>query len=65
MKMVTKQLSQSRYTLNNSFFFFFLATPWNSQTRGQIPATLVTYATAAAMLDPLTYYARLGIKSES
>ena len=39
-----------------SFFFFFLGPHthgiWKFQARGGIQATAVTYATAAAMLDP-------------
>ena len=35
---------------------------WSSQARDQIQATVLTYITAAAALDPFTYCARPGIE---
>ena len=49
--------------------FIFLFWPpcgtWSSQVKHQIQATVATYATAAATLDPLTHYARQEIKRVS
>ena len=47
------------------YLFIFMATPMayeSSQVRDWIWATAVTYATAAAMPDPLTYCTRPGIE---
>ena len=49
------------------FCFFLMAVPMaygSSQTRGWIWASAMTYAATAAMLDPLTYCAQLGIELE-
>ena len=51
------------FPLNNFFFFWPLCGIWSSQARDQIKATVLTYASAVAMLDPLTHCA--GIKHVS
>ena len=52
-----------------AYTYIFLFWPpcgiWNSQARDQIQHTVVTYATAAAMPDPLTHCARPGIEPTS
>ena len=48
-------------------FFSFLAVPQHMKLKCQVsdPATVATYTTAVATLDPLTHYVGPGIKSAS
>ena len=47
------------------FFFWFPHGTCSFQARGKIRALVVTYATTAATLDPLTHCTGLGIKPPS
>ena len=63
---VTGSMVNTTNGLKNSFFFFWPPHGiWTSWTRGQIRAAIATYATAVAMLDPLTFCVRLGIEPAS
>ena len=50
--------------IKSIFFFFHFWLPhgiWSSWARDQIWATVTTYATALATIDPLTHYAKQGL----
>jgi len=68
-RYTTEQFDRCVYTMKWSPHFFFLFGPphsmWSSRARDQTWATVVICSTAAAMPDPLTHCARLGIKPAS
>ena len=66
LQLQTKKYQKKKKKENLPFFFFFMATPRDGIGATALPgATAGTHATAVAMPDPLTHWARPWIKPRS